>query len=106
MIIWRMGGKNNEFTFINDPKTFSGQHTVKKQANGNITLLDNGFNSDALYSRGIEYEVDERLKTVSLVKEYLHDPMVYGYEMGNFQRLESSTKRMVHGQNTIRRYVR
>ncbi len=86
-IIWRMGGKNNEFSFIDDPKAFRGQHTVKKQANGNITMLDNGYGSDSLYSRGIEYKVDEIQKTVLLVKEYIYDPSIYGYAMGNLQRL-------------------
>jgi hypothetical protein len=87
-IIWRMGGKNNEFSFIDDPKAFRGQHTVIRQANGNITLLDNGLDSDSLYSRGIEYHVDEKQKTVHLVREFLHDPAVYAYAMGNLQRME------------------
>ncbi|MFC2115985.1 aryl-sulfate sulfotransferase [Bacteroidota bacterium] len=96
-IIWRMGGKNNEFSFIDDPKSFSGQHTVIKQSNGSITLLDNGYNSDSLYSRGLEYQVDEDLKTARLVKEYHHDPQIYGFAMGNFQRLDNGNSLIFWG---------
>lgn len=88
-IIWRMGGKNNEFAFPDDPRAFRGQHTASRQANGNITLLDNGYKSDSLFTRGLEYRLDEEQKTASLALEYIHDPRVYGFAMGNLQRLEN-----------------
>lgn len=96
-IIWRMGGKNNEFDFQDDARSFRGQHTVSKQENGTITLFDNGYNSDSLYSRGLEYRVDEEKKTVSLVKEYLHDPLIYGFAMGNIQRLKNGNTLLYWG---------
>src|SRR5204862_2224 len=52
-IIWRWGGYNNQFTFINDDSDlytfpshtdtfyFSGQHDVRRLPNGHITLFNN-----------------------------------------------------------------
>jgi hypothetical protein len=40
--IWRLGGKHNQFTFIGDSIHFSHQHAVRRIANGDITLFDNG----------------------------------------------------------------
>ncbi len=40
--IWRLGGKHNQFKFIDDSIHFSHQHGVRRIANGHITLFDNG----------------------------------------------------------------
>lgn len=40
-IMWRLGGKHNQFTFVNDPQPFVHQHDVRRLPNGNITLFDN-----------------------------------------------------------------
>ena len=88
-IIWRLGGKNNEFVFENDPRQFAGQHSAIKQKNGTLTLFDNGVGLDPLYSRGIEYEMDEINKKVKLVHEYRHSPDVYANVSGNLQRLDN-----------------
>jgi len=86
-VIWRLGGKNNEFLFLNDPRGFSAQHSVMKQKNGNLTIFDNGDGFFPIYSRGIEYKLDELNKTVTLIREYRHDPDVFAYVTGNFQKL-------------------
>jgi hypothetical protein len=88
-IIWRLGGKNNEFTFENDPRQFAGQHSAIKLKNGNLTLFDNGLGLDPQYSRGIEYEMDEINKKVKLVHEYRHVPDVFANISGNLQRLDN-----------------
>jgi hypothetical protein len=41
-IIWRLGGKYNQFTFPNDSLSFSYQHAIRRLENGNILLFDNG----------------------------------------------------------------
>jgi hypothetical protein len=88
-IIWRLGGKNNEFIFENDPRQFAGQHSAIKHANGTLTLFDNGVGMDPLYSRGIEYEIDEINKKVKLIHEYRHIPDVYANVSGNLQRMDN-----------------
>lgn len=91
-IIWRLGGKNNEFNFINEnpdnaPNYFSFQHDPRRISNGNLTLFDNGNQHSPPYSRGAEYELDEQNKTATLVWEYRHDPDLYGFATGSVQRL-------------------
>ncbi|HLT23748.1 MAG TPA: aryl-sulfate sulfotransferase [Ignavibacteria bacterium] len=88
-IIWRLGGKKNEFTFINDPERFSYQHDARRVAPGRILLFDNGNYHSPPYSRAIEYELNEITKTAKLVWEFNHNKEVYGFAMGNAQRLSN-----------------
>ncbi len=88
-IIWRLGGKNNQFTFVNDSLAFSHQHAIRRQSNGNITLYDNGNYHSPPFSRAAEYRLDEQQKIATLVWQYRHTPDVYGSAMGYVQRLEN-----------------
>jgi hypothetical protein len=88
-IIWRLGGKNNEFEFINDPYKFSYQHDIRRIDNGNITLYDNGNFHSPQFSRAVEYELDETNKKVTLVWQYRNTPDVYGFAMGSARRLSN-----------------
>ncbi|MDP4236782.1 MAG: aryl-sulfate sulfotransferase, partial [Bacteroidota bacterium] len=90
-IVWRWGGKHNEFTFVDDPLIFSHQHAVRRLLNGNIIMFDNGnFHNTAMpFSRAVEYKLDEKAKTATQVWEYHHDPEVFGNAMGYVQRLKS-----------------
>ena len=87
-IIWRLGGKNNEFTFINDDG-FCRQHDIRRLPNGNITLYDNGECHTPQISKAKEYELDETNKTATLVWEYEHPKKIYCETMGNVQRLDN-----------------
>jgi hypothetical protein len=93
-IIWRMGGtkcKNNQFTFVGDSTDnfvgFSHQHDARWLPNGNLILFDNGNLKDSLYSRAVEYKIDEINKIATKVWEYRNTPDVYTSYMGNVQRL-------------------
>lgn len=86
-IIWRLGGINNQFTFINDESGFFLPHDIRRLPNGNITLLDCGSFHDPPYSRALEYQLDEGSKTATLVWEYRHSPDISSHKMGNVQRL-------------------
>jgi hypothetical protein len=95
-IIWRLGGeycKNNQFTFINDSAGFSHQHDARRMPNGNLTLFDNGNLHSPQYSRACEYQLDETLKTVSLVWQYENDPLTFTTATGSVRRL--------HNNNTL-----
>ena len=85
-IIWRLGGKNNQFTFVNDALGFSYQHAIRRIANGNITLFDNGNFHRPCFSRAVEYALDEGRKTATLVWQYRHVPDVCGFALGYVQR--------------------
>ncbi len=87
-VIWRLGGKRNEFTFINEDRPFSHQHDARRLPNGNITLYDNGNTNDPQYSRAVEYQLNEVNKTATKVWEYRNQPDdFYGGARGNAQRL-------------------
>ncbi|MCL5030447.1 MAG: aryl-sulfate sulfotransferase [Bacteroidetes bacterium] len=66
-IIWRLGGKNNQFDFLNDNEGFSHQHAVRRIANGDITLFEDGNFHNPPYSRAVEYKLDEKNMTATLV---------------------------------------
>lgn len=86
-IMWRLGGKNNQFTFTNDTLRFSHQHAFRRLPNGHYTLFDNGNFHQPPFSRAIEYNIDQNNKTCSLVWQYRHTPTIYSMAMGYVQRL-------------------
>jgi len=89
-IIWRWGGKHDQFMLKNDSTGFSHQHFVRRLPNGNITMYDNGvFRPHNLlsFSRGVEYALDEENKTATEVWEFRHVPDVYAEGAGSVQRL-------------------
>jgi hypothetical protein len=96
-VMWRMGGtksKSNQFTFINDTDNdgfvgFSHQHDVRRLANGNIIVFDNGNLKTTPKSRAVEYKVNESAKTAEKVWEYAPDVNIYAYFMGSVQRLSN-----------------
>jgi len=100
-IIWRFGGiksRNNQFLFINDLRTFSHQHDIRRLPNGNITLFDNGNLLIPRYSSSLEYYIDEQNKTATLIWEY-HDQSVYSRGMGNSRRLNDGQTILGWGSN-------
>ncbi|MGB3074001.1 MAG: aryl-sulfate sulfotransferase [Chitinophagales bacterium] len=92
-IIWRMGGENNQFTFVNDniPQHFSSQHDLRRLPNGHIILFNNGNYLSPLISSAKEYALDEVNKVATLAWYYEHPDVngfhVYGGATGNAQRL-------------------
>lgn len=86
-IIWRLGGKNNQFTFINDPIKFSYQHAIRRTAAGTYTLFDNGNFHVPKFSRAVEYRINETNMTCELIWEYRRDPVIYSFAMGYAERL-------------------
>ncbi len=84
-IIWRMGGRHNEFTFVNDTG-FTVQHDARRLENGRLTVYDNA-DFERQPSRGVEYQVDELNRRVVKTTEFLKTPAPYGWSMGNMQRL-------------------
>ena len=97
-IIWRLGGKNNDFTFINDQLDgFSHQHGIRKLQNGHVILFDNGNLHNPPVSRAVEYALDETAKTATLVWEYRGAPELYSFAVGNAQRLENGNTLICFG---------
>ena len=89
-IIWRLGGKHNEFTFVGDTIGFSHQHAIRRLSNGDITLFDNGNFHNPPFSRAVEYRLDEVNRTATLIWQYRNHPDIYSVAMGYVQRLDSN----------------
>ncbi len=88
-IMWRLGGKNNQFTITGDTeKVFiSHQHDAQRIANGHMTIWDNGNAHKPPYSRAMEFTIDESLKTVNKVWQFRHPLNRFTFAAGNAQRL-------------------
>ncbi len=93
-IMWRLGGKANQFTFANDVP-FGHQHDVTVIGDGEITVFDNLDHPGA--SRGVEYKLDVNQKTATKVWEFSHDPPVFATYMGDTQRLPNGNTLMDWG---------
>jgi hypothetical protein len=97
-IIWRLGGKNNQFSFLNEheenaPNYFSYQHDIRRLSNGNISIFDNGTqHKPNPYSRGAEYKLDEVNKTATLVWEYRPQPDIYAVANGSCQTMPNGNR--------------
>ncbi len=89
--IWKLGGRDSDFEFINDELRFSYQHDARPVPGkpDYYTLFDNGRNRHAQYSRGVEYKLDLNTMTAENVWEYRHNPDWYSSHMGSVQRFEN-----------------
>ena len=91
-IIWRWGGKNNQFAFVNDTAGFSWQHHIRRLPDGHWTMFDNGnFHTPVPYSRAVEYTLDEQQMTATRVWQFRHTPDVFGEAMGSVQRFDDGS---------------
>ena len=95
-IIWRLGGKNNDFTFLNNAIPFRRQHDARRRPDGTISIFDNG--SDV--SRAVVYALDEANFTISeqfAVRQRLD---AYALAMGNAQTLPNGNLLIGWGSGT------
>lgn len=87
-VLWRLGGKQSEFTFANDPG-FSDQHSPRWTAENRILLFDNSCFAEKVVSRAVEYELDFENKIATKIWEYVRPDSLHTQGMGNTQRLEN-----------------
>lgn len=90
-IIWRWGGTQTDFEFIND-YPFTHQHTLRCLGNDNYLLYDNGNHSSQYtglpnISRAVEYHLDLDAMTCENIWEYTHPDFYYTPSIGSTQRL-------------------
>jgi len=100
-IIWRLGGKNNQFSFRNFDRMFSGQHSIRKKNDSLFTLYDNGLYFNEKYSRGIEFVIDEDSMIIEKTNEFRKEPDMYSPIMGNLQNLDNGHTLVTWGGNTF-----
>jgi len=105
-VVWRLGGRSNQFEFVNDPySNLCGQHTVSRLENGNLLIFDNGQNCwPVVAARGdttrvVEYRLDEQNMVAELVWSYQQDG-VYTQFAGSAQRLPNGNTMIGWGGRT------
>jgi hypothetical protein len=86
-VIWRMGGRRNQFTFVDTPMPpFARQHGVRTAA-GSVVILDNLGNPAE--SRAERYVIDEVARTARLTQSYGSLPGVVTLIGGSVQPLSN-----------------
>jgi hypothetical protein len=85
-IIWRLGGRNNQFTLLGDTLWFSHQLAIRRLPNGHYTLFDNGNGHAPQFSRAMELVLDTVGMTCPFVWKYAR-PGTFSQAMGYVQRL-------------------
>lgn len=99
-ILWRLGGKRNQFTFTDDVLTFKGQHDVRVSGRNRITLFDNGSEGFPLHPETAkEYLIDEKNHTVTLIWSYVNNPEAWSSGYGNVQKLSENTMLVNYGKS-------
>ncbi len=100
-IIWRWGGKNNQFTFVNDSIGFSHQHDIDLTSSGTYTIFDNGNFHVPSFSRALEYTLDQQKKIATLIWQFRHNPDTYTFATGSVQRLSNGNTFIGWGANYL-----
>lgn len=96
-IMWRLGGKNNQFTFTDPSSMFSMPHDFRLLPTGNFTIYDNGNERNPSYSRSLEYTIDQVNKTIDLVWSYDANKEFYSGSSGSTQRLPAGNTVIGYG---------
>ncbi len=97
-VIWRLGGKRNQFAFIGDSIQFLSQHDIRRIANGHVTLFDNGRGLTPIHPAAAkEYDLDEIGLTATLVWSHVEGDTIYSRSQGNVQRLANGNTLISYG---------
>ncbi|CEM15561.1 unnamed protein product [Vitrella brassicaformis CCMP3155] len=97
--IWQLGHlpSFNQFTYLNDPRPFSLQHSPKLLDNGNLLLFDNSSPSlHPRYSRAVEYRLE-----LSMGKGGRHGLRKVWEYKGPFSPFNGNAQRLSNGNTAI-----
>jgi hypothetical protein len=86
---WRLGGKRSDFE-IGKGARFAYQHDARHHPGSLVSVFDNGGAERAQIesqSRALVLALDHRRKRATVARQYVHDPPLFGRQMGNAQRL-------------------
>ena len=96
-IMWRLGGKRNEFKFVDCPVPFYGQHNIRRLENGHLTLFDNGMYIESHRPRALEFELDEKNKVAYLKWSYVYNKDITSVGRGNVERMKNGNTLICFG---------
>lgn len=97
-MIWRFGGRHNQFTVVGDPfNGFGIQHHAHVLPNGNLLFIDNGAHHSPPESRAVEYHLDLSSHTATMLWQYRHTPALFSPFAGSAQRLPNGNTLVAFG---------
>ena len=101
---WRMGGRRNQFTFLDTPTpAFARQHGLRVTTTGLLQLLDNLGDPQA--SRAELYQIDPVAKTAQLVAARAASPAALALLGGTTQELPDGRMLVAYGNgNRVEEY--
>ena len=92
-VMWRLGGKQNDFAFNTGTQPFHAQHDARRLENGNLLLFNNWttfpYSVETSYSTAQEFALDEEQLTATLIQEFRKSPDRLAAALGSAQRLEN-----------------
>ena len=90
-MIWRLGGENNQFEYLENDQGFSVQHSIRKMNNGHFSIFDNGSGNTPPphYSSAVEYIIDEKEMTATEVQRIRRTPDIHAPFMCHAQRMDN-----------------
>jgi hypothetical protein len=108
-VVWKLGGRDSDFTFVNDPYPSGpcAQHTASLLPNGHLLVFDNG--TDLYCVNPLDLAGPGVFRTQTRVTEYALDTsvtphtasLVWSYEPpGKYSWFAGSARRMANG-NTL-----
>jgi hypothetical protein len=100
-IIWRLGGENDDFIWVNDSYRTSYQHDARVLPNGNLTLFDNGNFREPEFSRALELSMDATTWEITKVWEYRENPDIFSGAGGSVQRFPNGNTGICWGDEWL-----
>jgi outer membrane protein assembly factor BamB len=101
-VLWRFGGRHNQFTIGGDPLGgFGFEHDVRVLDNGDLLIFDNGLLHSPQESRAVQYRLDLKARTATLVWQYRHDPPVFNPFVGSVQRFRNGNTLVGYGAKSF-----
>ncbi len=97
-VLWRMGGRRNEFAFPDSEPPFLGQHGVRA-ADGELVLLDNFGEAEG--SRAERYVLDEAGHTARLTGTYIPTAATRAFLGGTTQSLQGRHTLVAFGDGGV-----
>lgn len=89
-IIWRLGGKENQFTFIGDSLGLNSQHDARFLPGNRISVLDNGSHRNPSLAKGSIYKIDTVNMTAT--HEWAYARPIFSSGFGSMQYRADSAR--------------
>jgi hypothetical protein len=87
-VLWRLGGRRSDFRIERDPLGgFNRQHDARLVEPNRILLFDNGNFHAPPESRAVEYVLDEKSKTATMVWQFRRPSPLFARVAGSVERL-------------------